>query len=371
MNINLSRQRNIMLISIIFISIFGVFMVKESSKIWAEYLYNDQYYFFKRQSIFYIVGLISLYIGMKINIQYLIKYIKLFLFISYILLILVLIPNVGLTKNGSTSWLGIGSFSFQPSEFFKISIILYNSLYLSNNYKKTSNFKNLLPFLLPSILGLILVMLQPDFGTSMVIVGAIFIQIIASKLDFKWFIAIIILGLVGIGILIFSKSYRMDRISAFIDPFNDPLGSGFQIIQSLYALGPGGLIGQGINGSIQIHYYLPEPQTDFIFAIIVEEFGLIGGLIVIGIYSLIIFTGFTLIKNERDLFKGYLALGLLSIFFIQVIINLGVVIGLFPVTGITLPLISYGGSSLVVIMFSLGLVINKGDKNENSNRMFI
>lgn len=345
-------------------------MVKESSKIWAEYLYNDEQYFFKRQIIYFIIGILSLIIGAKINFSLIKKFGTILLIVSYILLILVLIPGVGITKNGSTSWLGVGSLSFQPSEFFKIGIIIFNSTYLSSIYKRSKNIKNLLPLLIVSILGLVLIMFQPDFGTCMVILGAIFIQIVLSRLPGKWFISIILLGIVGILILIMSKSYRMERIYAFIDPFSDPLGSGFQIIQSLYALGPGGLLGQGINGSVQIHYYLPEPQTDFIFAIVVEEFGLIGGLIIIGLYSIVIYCSYVLIKNEKDLFKAFLSLGLLSIFMIQVIINLGVVIGLFPVTGITLPLISYGGSSLVVIMFSLGLIINKGEDNENFNRKF-
>ena len=337
-------------------------MVKESSKIWASYLYKDEFYFFKRQAIYFILGVVSLFIGMKVNVELLRKYNIIFLIFSYVLLLLVLIPGLGITKNGSTSWLGVGSLSFQPSEFFKIAIIVFNSYFLSSNYKRSKKIFNILPMLVISILGILLIMLQPDFGTCMVILGAIFIQVLVSKLPGKWFAGIITLGLIGVVILIFSKSYRMDRIYAFIDPFSDPLGSGFQIIQSLYALGPGGLIGQGINGSIQIHYYLPEPQTDFIFAIVVEEFGLIGGLIIIGLYSVIIFSSYILIKNENDLFKAYLSLGLLSVFLIQVIINLGVVIGLFPVTGITLPLISYGGSSLIVIMFSLGLIVNKGEK---------
>ena len=363
---NLNKYRYTLIISVILLSLFGVFMVKESSKIWASYLYNDQYYFFKRQSIYFILGIVSFFIGTKIKESWVKKYGIILLMISYILLILVLIPGVGITKNGSTSWLGVGSFSFQPSEFFKIGIIVFNANYLSFYYQRSKKIINLLPVLISSILGIVLIMLQPDFGTCMVILGAIFIQILLSKLPGKWFISIILLGILGILILVMSKSYRLERIYAFINPFSDPLGSGFQIIQSLYALGPGGLLGQGINGSIQIHYYLPEPQTDFIFAIVVEEFGLIGGLIVVGLYSLIIFTSFVLIKNEKSLFKSFLSLGLLSVFMIQVIINLGVVIGLFPVTGITLPLISYGGSSLVVILFSLGLIVNKGENEYES-----
>ncbi len=363
MNINLKRYRYLVIIFTLSLTFFGLFMVKESSKIWAGYLYNDQYYFFKKQSIYVILGVFSFFIGYKFKGKWLEKYGNYFLIFSFIMLILVLIPGIGITKNGSTSWLGFGGFTFQPSEFFKIAIILYNAQFLSRNYHKSRKIVNILPMLIVSILGIVLIMMQPDFGTCMVILASIFIQVLVSKLEGKWFIGIIILGLIGILILIFSKSYRMDRISAFIDPFSDPLGSGFQIIQSLYALGPGGLLGLGINGSIQIHYYLPEPQTDFIFAIVVEEFGLIGGLIIILFYSIVIYSSFILIKNETNLFKAYLSLGLLSIFLIQVIINLGVVIGLFPVTGITLPLISYGGSSLIVILFSIGLIINKGEKN--------
>lgn len=363
---NLHKYRIILILSTLILATFGLFMVKESSKIWAEYLYNDELYFFKRQILYYILGIVSFFIGYKIKESLIKRYGIILLIISYILLILVLIPGVGITKNGSSSWIGISSFTFQPSEFFKIGIIIFTSYYLSNLYNKSKRIINLIPLFIAFVIGIILIMLQPDFGTCMVIIGAVFVQIFMSRLPNKWFVLIILLGLLGIVILIFSKSYRMDRISAFLDPFSDPLGSGFQIIQSLYALGPGGLIGQGIDGSVQIHYYLPEPQTDFIFSIIVEEFGLIGGLIVIGLFCLIIFSGFKIIRNHKSLFKSFLSIGLLSIFMIQVIINLGVVIGLFPVTGITLPLISYGGSSLIVIMFSLGLIVNKGDINESS-----
>ena len=173
---------------------------------------------------------------------------------------------------------------------------------------------------------------------------------------------IILLGVIIVGgvTLVLLEDYRIKRITAFIDPFQDALGSGFQIIQSLFALGPGGLVGKGIEGSVQKHYYLPEPQTDFIFAVIVEEFGLVGGLIIILLYSILFYSSYIVIKNSTNVFKGLLYLGLLSIFTFQVLINLGVVIGLLPVTGITLPLISYGGSSLTIELFSLGLIY--GDK---------
>ena len=201
MVINLKKYRLILIVSVILLSLFGVFMVKESSKIWASYLYNDQYYFFKRQSIYFIIGMISFFIGIKIKESWIRKYGIVILIISYILLALVLIPGIGITKNGSTSWLGIGSFSFQPSEFFKIGIIVFNSSYLSSYYQRSKKIHSLFPVLVATLLGIGLIMFQPDFGTCMVILGSIFIQILLSKLPGKWFVSIIFLGIIGIFVL--------------------------------------------------------------------------------------------------------------------------------------------------------------------------
>ena len=331
-------------------------MVRDSSLIWANYLYNDENYYFKRQLIYALIGIFVFIFSIKVKFELLKKYSLIFLIISLILLILVLIPGVGIQKNGSTSWLGFSLISFQPSEFYKLSAIIYFSNFLSNHYYQSGKLKTLLPLFVITVVGFILIMLQPDFGTCMVLAISIFILLYTSRLKNKWFIIFILVGLGVITSLIFFESYRFKRITAFLDPFEDPLGSGFQIIQSLYAIGPGGLVGN--MSSIQKHFYLPEPQTDFIFAIYIEEFGLLGGIILIGLYSLIFYASFKIIKNSQNLFKSLTSLGVLSLFMIQVIINLGVVIGLFPVTGITLPLISYGGSSLIVVLFSLGLIIN-------------
>ena len=198
---NLNKYRLVLIISVIFLSVFGVFMVKESSKIWAGYLYNDEFYFFKRQSIYFILGMVSFFIGTKIKESWVKKYGIILLMISYILLILVLIPGVGITKNGSTSWLGISSLSFQPSEFFKIGIIVFNSSYLSSFYQWSKKIYSLLPVLIASLLGIVLIMLQPDFGTCMVILSSIFVQVLLSRLPGKWFVSIIILGVIGILIL--------------------------------------------------------------------------------------------------------------------------------------------------------------------------
>ena len=360
MIINIKKYKVILLLSTFILTFFGLFMIKESSDIWAKYLYDDEMYFFKRQAIFIILGIVSFFVASRIRIEYLKKVSTLFLIITIVLLLLVLIPGLGITKNGSTSWLGTKEFSIQPSELLKISLILYFAYYLEKHFDASDKLRTLLFPIFILLISFGLIMLQPDFGTAFIIILGIISMLFCSRVRYKWFIFLIVCGLFGVTILIIKEGYRMKRITAFIDPFSDSLGSGFQIIQSLFALGPGGIVGKGFNGSVQKHYYLPEPQTDFIFAIIGEEFGLIGSFIVIILYVLIFYSAYKIILNSNSIFKSMLYLGIISIFAFQVLINLGVVVGLLPVTGITLPLISYGGSSLIIELFSLGIIY--GDK---------
>jgi cell division protein FtsW len=207
-------------------------------------------------------------------------------------------------------------------------------------------------------------MLQPDLGSGVVMLIAIFVMSLASRAKFKNYISIGIVATGLFALLIISEPYRLSRITAFVNPWEDPLGSGFQIIQSLYAIGPGGFLGLGYNASIQKHFYLPEPQTDFIFAILAEELGLIGGGFIILLFGLFIHYGFKIILNCKNNFNAFLALGIVSLISCQAIINLGVVVGLFPVTGITLPFISYGGSSLVITLISVGILAGCDKKEE-------
>lgn len=364
MEIKLKKYRIHLIVCTFVLLLIGLYMVRDSSLVWAEYLYNDSNYYFKRQLVYLIFGIGIFYLGMKINLEFLRKKSFYFLLISILLLIIVIIPGVGITKNGSTSWLGFSFLTFQPSEFFKISVILFMSHYLERIYYQSQKLSSLIPLAVLTFIGIILIMIQPDFGTCMVLSISIFVLVYLSRLKSKWFIFFIGAGILAITIMILSEPYRFERITSFIDPFKDPLGSGFQIIQSLYALGPGGLIGK--MHSYQKYFYLPEPQTDFIFAIYIEEFGLLGGIFVIALYFYIFYCAYKLIIYSNNLFKSFLSLGLLTLFITQVIINLGVVTSLFPVTGITLPLISYGGSSLVVVLFSLGVIINNNyEKNFN------
>ena len=358
----------LIIITLFILLIIGVFMVYSSSSIWAGFYHNDKFYYLKRQLIFVLIGLILMFLLSKINLNILRKYSFILLLVGLISLIIVIIPGVGSQINGSRSWFKIGSFLIQPSEIFKIILVLYMSDKLDKYYNKTTHFfKTILVLLIPSILGFGLIMLQPDFGTGIVMLGSIIMMCILSKNKFKNYLIIFSLAVIAFIILISTSSYRSDRILSFIDPYTDPLGSGFQTIQSLYAIGPGGILGKGIDSSFQKYFYLPEPQTDFIFAIFAEDFGFIGCVILVLLYTLLIYFMFKKATQEKSIYKCYLDIGIASLIVIQVCINLCVVVGLIPVTGITLPFMSYGGSSITMLLAGIGLILNKGEKDENIN----
>lgn len=348
----------VILISVITLTLFGLLMVYSASNVVGLYKHHDAFYFLKRQFVFFIVGLIIMISIIKMDILKIKKYVSPIFFVCLVLLILVIIPGIGLKRGGARSWIGFGSFSIQPSEFMKLGIILLISKYLGDNYKDLEKAKHFYSLVALTVLIFLVIMLQPDFGTGLVLLLSCFIVIFCSGAPFKYFIVLMCFGIIGACILILSAPYRMQRILAFIDPWADPLGSGFQGIQSIFAITPGGLFGHGFNKSMQKHFFLPEPQNDFIFAIVLEEFGLIGGIIVLGLYFLIIYRGILVSLSVEDNFLKFLSLGICVSLFVQVFINVGVVVGLLPVTGITLPFFSYGGSSLVLSMTMMGILIS-------------
>lgn len=349
----------VLLASVLLISIFGIIMIYSASYVWAEYKFNNPFKFVINQGVFFIIGVIFMMIISKIDYKIYYHKSNLFFIVCLILLILVIIPGVGSVRNGSRSWFGIGSFGIQPSEFTKLSLIIFTSKYLVNNERVIGNFrKGVLPILGILFLVFGLIMLQPDFGTGMIIVMSVIGLLFVGGVDFKFFLKLGVVGLFGIVGLIVIAPYRLKRIISFINPWSDPLGAGFQIIQSLYAIGPGGLFGYGFLNSRQKHFYLPEPQTDFIFSIISEEFGFMGILIVSILFLTIIYTGFKISRNSNNLFGKYLSFGITFQIAFQAILNLMVVVGLIPVTGVTLPFLSYGGSSLLITLCSIGVLLN-------------
>ena len=351
------KYRKYLIISILLLSIIGVIMIYSSSYVWAEYKYNDSLKYFKNQLLFLIIGLILLYIVSKIDYHIYYKKSNLILLICIISLFLVLIPGLGTVRNGSRSWFKLGPFSIQPSEFTKLGLMIFTSKYLCNhNMKKLKN--GLFPILFLTLFIFGIIMLQPDFGTGVVLVMTIMGLLFIGGVSLKFFLGIGLLGIIGITILILIAPYRLDRILSFLNPWSDPLGSGFQIIQSLFAIGPSGLFGYGFLNSRQKHFYLPEPQTDFIFSIINEEFGFIGCIVIVSLFLILIINGFKISKNTDDLFGKYLSFGIIFGLSFQTLLNLMVVVGLIPVTGVTLPFISYGGSSLLITLFQIAIIIN-------------
>lgn len=348
-----------MIVAIIGILAIGVVMVYSASAVAAFHDYGDAFYYVKRQLLFAVLGVAAMY--MTMNVEYTIwrKYAIPAVLLCFGLLVIVLIPGLGVVRGGARSWLGIGSFGIQPSEFMKLAMVLFLAKLLSERPNQIGRFTTgLMPPLGIMGLAFALIMLQPDLGTGAVMIGASLLVIYVAGARLSHLGGLAFVGLVGFVGLIAAAPYRLQRITAFLDPWQDPLGAGYQSIQSLYAIGPGGLVGLGLGMSRQKYNYLPEPQTDFIFSILAEELGFIGGTLLLLLFLLLIWRGMRTAITITDSYGSLLASGIVGIIAVQVLINIGVVIGLMPVTGITLPLVSYGGSSLTLLLTALGILLN-------------
>lgn len=345
--------------SITLILAIGLVMVYSASAVLAFHEFGDPYYYVKRQSLFALLGVAAMLVTMNTHYSMWKKWSKLGLIVCFVLLVIVLIPGIGVVRGGARSWLGISSFGIQPSEFMKLAMVIFLAKMLSEKQQAVTQFtKGLLPPL--GILGLAfgIIMMQPDLGSGAVMVGASLIVIYTAGARLAHLGSLAMIGVLGLVGLIIAAPYRMLRITAFLDPWGDPLGAGYQIIQSLYAIGPGGLVGLGLGMSRQKFNYLPEPQTDFIFSIVAEELGFIGGAAIILLFAILVWRGMRAAIAAPDTFGSLLAVGIVGIVAVQVFINIGVVIGMLPVTGITLPLVSYGGSSLTLLLTALGILLN-------------
>lgn len=337
----------------------GVIMVFSASQVVAGQDMNDSYYFLKRQLLWALLGIGLMIFSIRIDYYNYKKYIMPALVVSFVLLIVVLIPGVGRVVNGARRWIGVGSYGFQPSEIVKITLILFTAQGLANKRERVRKFSTgMLPFLVAMALACALILMQPDLGTALSIAGTIFVMLFAAGAKEKHLGALAGVGLGAVALAIALAPYRMKRFTAFLDPWKDPSNSGFHIIQSLYALGSGGLFGVGLGRSHQKFFYLPERHTDFIFAIIGEELGFIGGAIILLLFFILIWRGFKIALASPDSFASLTAVGLTSLIALQAIINVGVVTSSLPITGIPLPLISFGGSSLLFTLLSVGILLN-------------
>jgi cell division protein FtsW len=349
-----SKKLDYILASIaILLSLFGLLMVFEASSVSALRELDNKYYFLKNQAVWLGIGIILMGISSRIDYRkYYTLAVPLLIFIL-IALIMVFLPGIGLKISGAHRWVNLGLFSFQPTELAKLVLVIYLSAWFT--YKEKNR---LLPFIILIGLVLGLIVLEPDLGTAVIIGSIAIVLYFLSGAPLRQFLFLIPTGLLAALGLALASPYRYRRLTTFINPGEDPLGASYHVRQMLLALGSGGLIGTGIGKSRQKFSYLPEATTDSIFAIIGEEFGFIGASIVLILFMIIIYRGFRIAGSASTRFGKLLAGGIVSWFSIQTIINLGATAALLPLTGVPLLLISYGGSSLIVTFYSIGILLN-------------
>lgn len=345
--------------TILFLCAFGLLMVYSASYPLGMLRYGDDKFFFSQQLISFGIGLLLLFTAIIFPYRKIGKLSPLLVLVSLLLLVLVLMPGIGVERNYSQRWLQLGPLMFQPSEAVKLAIVVYFAQVYASKQHRLHNFKTeVLPPLI--ILGLVfvLILIQPDLGTATSLALACGCILLCSNVRLKHLLGLGIVGLTGVIYLAVSESYRLKRILSFRDPFEDALGDGYQLVNSYYAIASGGITGNGLGNSFQKFGYLPEAHTDFIMAVILEELGTLGFFVVVLSYLFIMYRGVRISIKGKDPFLKLLAVGLTFMIMIQAIFNLGAITGLLPITGITLPFISYGGSSLILLMAAAGILVN-------------
>ncbi len=349
----------ILLTAVLCLLASGTLMVYSASSAAAQVHFGDSLYFLKRQLIWVASGICLLLFAMRLDYHQWQKAAKpLFLF-TLLLLVLVLVPGLGKVVNGARRWLGAGSLYVQPSELAKYTMVLFMSVWLTARRDALDSFwRGVLPVL--SVLGVVfaLILKEPDLGTALAIAGTVFLLLFTAGGRPLHLGALLFLGVCGVVGLILAEPYRIRRLTAFQDPWSDPLNTGYHVIQSLYALGSGGIFGVGFGMSKEKFLYLPEPHTDFIFAVLGEEFGMAGTLLIVGLFGLLAWRGLRAALHAPDLYGTLLAAGITMTIFLQAMMNIAVVTASMPVTGIPLPFLSFGGSALVVTMGAVGILLN-------------
>lgn len=349
-----------LILATVVLALFGLVAIYSASFAIGLERYADPAYFLKRQLQWLFVSVIALLFFMRIPLKALQKLAPLMFFTTFLLLILVLIPDIGVERNNARRWLGVGNMLLQPAELLKLTLTIYFCHLLVKRQAELHVFKrSVLPIVAMMTTCALLILLQPDFSTAVVIILISFVIMFAAGVRWAHIILLVMATLPFVYGLIKFFPYRMRRFMTFLDPWAaDGQSDAYQIIHSLYAFGHGGLTGVGFGQSLQKLFYLPEPHTDFIFAIIGEELGLVGAIAVIVVFALFFQRGMRISRLAHDDVTSLLALSLTVLICLQAVINMAITVGLLPVTGLTLPFISYGGSSLLVTMSATGIILN-------------
>jgi len=336
----------------------GLVMVFSASAVMAKERYHSGYFFLLRQVGWAIAGFIAMMIGMRIDYKRLKHPAVVFSLLGLTTLMLISVFFLDRAHN-THRWIHFGGFSFQPSELAKPVLILFLAFFLENRTRSMDDWRNtLIPALLPTLVFVGLIVFQPDLGTAIACAAITVCILFVAGLETKYLAYGFLASLLPLYFLIFHVAYRRDRILAFLNPYSDPQGRGFHIIQSLIAVSTGGLTGVGLMEGKEKLFYLPEPHTDFIFSVLGEELGLVGCLIVVFLFATFLWRGIRTSLHMQDMFGRFLAVGITSMVVVQAFINISVVLGLMPTKGIPLPLISYGGSSLFITLACVGVLLN-------------
>jgi cell division protein FtsW len=348
----------VIMLMAIALTCFGVVMVYSASSVMAAKRFHDGFFFLKRQGIFALVGFVVMLVVMRIDYHTWKKLAAPALLLCMVLLVMVLIPGIGGKAGGSSRWIKLPGFNLQPSEMGKLALIMFMAFSLDRKQDKVKQFASgIIPYmvLLAPLIGLLA--LQPDLGGAMTLAAVAAIMLFAAGTRISHLFSMVLLALPLLAYKL-SRGYHKGRIDAYLDPWSDPGGKGFQIIQSWLALGTGGVFGTGLGEGKQKLFYLPEAHTDFILAVVGEELGFLGVLVIIGMFFLLVQRALRIAVAAPDDFGRFLALGIAVLFGIQASVNMGVVTGLLPTKGLALPFISYGGSSLLINLFAVGILLN-------------
>ena len=361
------------LILTVLLALFGILAVYSASRYVAQTQYGDEWYFVKKQALGFVLGIVAMLFCARLDYALLkgkkLRWIALIL--PIILLALVFVPGIGKSNYGATRWIGIGSFTIQPSELAKYGFVIFASAYMSENMAQLRTFKGVLPVLICGGIICVLIILEPNMSVTMCVGLLMLAMLFLGGMKIKHFLIIFIPALLVVPVLIIAEPYRLSRLSAFLDPWESPRGEGYQLIQSLYALGNGGWFGAGLFNSRQKYRFLPFAESDFILSIIGEELGFVGVFLLFLVCAVLIFRGIKVSEKAEDFFSFLLSSGIILVYGIQTVINAMVVSGSIPPTGLPLPLISSGNTSLIITMASMGILYSvsaNGAQTKNKKR---
>lgn len=346
----------VLLVSVLTLVCIGLLFVYSASMYTAEISYGNKYFFLFKQLTGAAVGLVAMFAVSRVNTDFLKKFWIAGVIVSAVLLGCVFIPGLGIENYGAKRWIGFGSFSFQPSEIAKFAFVLFCAVYMSK--KDMAKFSNSFAVVGVGVLFCGLIIAEPNMSITMCVAMLMVIMLFLGGMKWKNFLFLLAPIVLAVPVLIFAEPYRLQRLLAFLDPWASPKDEGYQLIQSLYALGSGGFFGVGLFNSRQKYRFLPFAESDFIFSVIGEETGLLGCMIVFALFAVVVVRGVRIAANSRDKFRCYLAGGISAVIAVQTLLNFAVVTGSIPPTGLPLPFISYGGTSLVVFMSAVGVLLN-------------